>query len=152
MPAAHPLTERAAGALLGGMKNQAEAQPTPYRPDRQPVTYRGVRYYYMPVGGYHKTECGELLHRAVYLHEVSAWVPDGWHVHHQDHDPGNNAPWNLSAMPPACHARHHTRLYETEEARKAAQKEAGRRYDATHREKRRLAARAYRAKRALAKE
>lgn len=48
----------------------------------------------------------EYLHRAIYKHHHGP-IPNGWHVHHKDHDPLNNAPANLEAVSPAAHAEHH---------------------------------------------
>lgn len=49
---------------------------------------------------------------AKYLH-VDVWekhygpVPEGWHVHHLDHNPANNDITNLQAMDPSEHLSHH---------------------------------------------
>src|SRR5690606_31217125 len=34
-------------------------------------------------------------------------IPEGWHVHHIDHDPSNNAVENLEPKPPGEHSAHH---------------------------------------------
>lgn len=46
------------------------------------------------------------LHRDVYV-TYNGEIPDGWHVHHIDHDPLNNAPENLAVMSPEAHAALH---------------------------------------------
>ena len=45
----------------------------------------------------------ELLHRYVYENEIGC-IPDGWDIHHIDHDKTNNHIDNLVAMPKSIHA------------------------------------------------
>lgn len=78
------------------------------------VVYRGRRYrrhpdheswprrsYFMAT-----TKPRNYLHRDVYV-DHHGTIPDGWHVHHVDHDVDNNDPGNLAAIDPIEHARHH---------------------------------------------
>lgn len=55
------------------------------------------------------------LHRAVYEYYYGA-IPDGYHVHHIDHDKTNNKPENLCAMPEVIHHELHAKE-QTEEER-----------------------------------
>lgn len=64
---------------------------------------RSQRVYFMATNG-----SREYLHRAIYVHHHGP-IPDGWHVHHRDHDPLNNDPDNLVAMSPSAHAELHGR-------------------------------------------
>lgn len=48
----------------------------------------------------------DYLHRDVYRDHHGP-IPDGYHVHHVDHDPDNNDPSNLAVISPSDHARHH---------------------------------------------
>lgn len=69
-------------------------------------TYR--RYPDSPRAAHRRyfSRTGGLLHRDVWeLHHGP--IPAGWHVHHKDGDPGNNAIDNLECLPPADHAREH---------------------------------------------
>ena len=56
---------------------------------------------------YCKTTC-EYLHRHVWA-EANGCIPDGWVVHHTDHDRGNNHLDNLACMPAADHTAHHAK-------------------------------------------
>ena len=67
--------------------------------------YPGRRYF----------ECGasaaqslgsSLLHRVVWLREVGP-IPDGYDVHHKDHDPTHNSLANLELKAESEHGRHH---------------------------------------------
>lgn len=72
----------------------------PYR--RQPdATDRHRRVYYMAT-----TAPRSYLHRDVY-ESAHGTIPDGWHVHHTDHNPDNNAIWNLVALSPSEHLSLH---------------------------------------------
>lgn len=96
----------------------------------------GVRYY--RCGRYFQRK-GVRLHRAVW-ESVHGPVPDGYHVHHIDHDAENNAPGNLSLVESRAHISHHSSEPENvrritdqlSNARKAAAEwhgsEAGRRW------------------------
>lgn len=56
------------------------------------------RSYYMAT-----TAPRTYLHRDIYV-STNGPIPDGWHVHHRDHDPLNNAVGNLLALTAAEHA------------------------------------------------
>jgi hypothetical protein len=47
------------------------------------------------------------LHRDIWRDHNRREIPDGWHIHHIDHDPFNNDPGNLRAVSPVEHARQH---------------------------------------------
>lgn len=74
------------------------------------VDYDGQRYT-LRVTGYYGATAGErgYLHRAVWEREMHP-IPDGWDVHHRDHDKTNNALSNLICLSKADH----TRLHATE--------------------------------------
>lgn len=70
------------------------------------VTWDGVRWRLHEDGYYRYSKRG-VLHRFVY-ERAHGPIPDGWHVHHDDHNPLNNDPSNLVAKTPAQHwAEHH---------------------------------------------
>lgn len=70
-----------------------------------PVAWRG-RWYHRMAKGHYRHAKGNLLHRAIWeLHRGP--IPDGYHVHHEDEDPGNNQPWNLELLSPAEHVAKH---------------------------------------------
>lgn len=50
-------------------------------------------------------------HRLVW-DEVHGPIPDGFVVHHKDHDKHNNDISNLELMTYTAHARHHNQKYE----------------------------------------
>ena len=63
-------------------------------------TLSDVGYYRCTVGDRH------YLHRKVYEDSFGS-IPDGWDVHHRDHDKANNEPSNLIALNKADHTRLH---------------------------------------------
>lgn len=81
------------------------------------VVFNGVRYtrnpdaeqrshrvYYLETSGRKR----EYLHRAVWrAANPGRTIPKGWHVHHIDHDPFNNAPSNLEAISTVDHGARH---------------------------------------------
>lgn len=102
--------------------------------------FRGVRFY--RCGRYFQRK-GVRLHRAVWEF-VHGPVPDGFHVHHADHDPSNNDAANLALVEARDHISHHSsdpaniaRIVEKlAVAREAAAKwhgsEAGRKWHSQH--------------------
>lgn len=78
------------------------------QPKREFQEYRGVRYYKQDDGYWRagRHSGGELMHRAVWEGERGP-IPEGWHVHHKDHDPSNNDVGNLEPKPAGEHAEHH---------------------------------------------
>lgn len=68
---------------------------------------RSRRVYFMAT-----TAPREYLHRALYKHHHGP-IPEGWHVHHVDHNPLNNTPSNLAAVSPSEHAEHHGHQHPT---------------------------------------
>lgn len=78
------------------------------RPAAKPhIDYNGRRYT-LGVNGYYRATEGDraYLHRAVWEDEVGP-IPDGWDVHHVDHDKTNNARTNLHCLSKADHTRLH---------------------------------------------
>lgn len=86
-------------------------------PATETVQYNGLTYrrypeslnrtdrVYYSLGGGRKR--GVLrLHEQVWT-DNNGPIPDGYHVHHIDHDPLNNDPTNLQAMPGHDHGYHH---------------------------------------------
>lgn len=69
------------------------------------ITYFGRKYTQPSPTRYFQS--GRLfLHREVWRRERGP-IPRGYHVHHIDHDPGNNRIENLALVSPAEHAREH---------------------------------------------
>ncbi|HCX11344.1 MAG TPA: hypothetical protein DHU81_13595, partial [Hyphomonas sp.] len=66
--------------------------------------FLGTRYY---LCGFYYQRDGVRLHREVWKHVNKAEIPDGYHVHHKDHDRSNNSPENLELVSPAEHMAHH---------------------------------------------
>nr|WP_255567496.1 HNH endonuclease [Corynebacterium sp. TAE3-ERU16] len=79
----------------------------PRKPALPSVMFQGRRYT-IGVNGYYRATEGdrELLHRAVWKHHRGD-IPDGWDVHHIDHDKTNNAVENLHCLSKADHAALH---------------------------------------------
>ena len=68
--------------------------------------FRGVRYYRKPPTGYYKSDHphgDEYLHRIVWEHHRGP-IPDGYAVHHIDHNPANNRIENLELLAFSVHA------------------------------------------------
>lgn len=63
------------------------------------------RAYFRPSSRYIRQGV-QALHREIYADHFGP-IPEGWHVHHRDGDPGNNAPENLECLPAADHLEHH---------------------------------------------
>jgi hypothetical protein len=95
----------------------------------------GIRYYRC---GHYFQRDGERLHRVVWETVNRQSIPDGWHVHHIDHDKTNNQPDNLTILPQSEHQAHHgsERTDFPPEARDAAREwhksDEGRRWHAEH--------------------
>jgi hypothetical protein len=66
---------------------------------------RHHRVYYWPTKTWREKGV-KALHVEIYLDNVGP-IPEGWHVHHKNHDPLDNDPGNLQALPPAEHFGHH---------------------------------------------
>lgn len=78
--------------------------------------HRNHRVYYQATGP--GAGVAEPLHRQVYLDHHGP-IPDGWHVHHQDHDPFNNAPDNLVVATNSEHLAHHMAGYVADDGQLA---------------------------------
>lgn len=84
-----------------GLDMRDRAEPLPFR------EYDGRRYTIGTQGYYRATEGDrELMHRAVWMRERGL-IPEGWDVHHIDHDKTNNVIENLACMSKADYARLH---------------------------------------------
>jgi len=70
------------------------------------IVFAGRSYYRDKATGYYKTDHRkgdrQYLHRSVYSATYGN-IPHGWHVHHKDEDPDNNATGNLVALPMRDH-------------------------------------------------
>ena len=77
----------------------AKLRWTTRQPVRPFVKFGGIRYYKQSDGYWRagRHSGNELLHRAVWR-AANGPIPDGWHIHHVDGDPGNNAISNLDAV------------------------------------------------------
>jgi hypothetical protein len=76
------------------------------RPSAAPtVTYNG-RVFSLRDQGYYRATSGDrdYLHRVVWEAEVGP-IPEGWDIHHRDHDKTHNEIPNLECLPKAEHAR-----------------------------------------------
>lgn len=67
--------------------------------------YAGRRYYRCGRYFQHK---GERLHRRVW-EDLNGRVPEGFHVHHRDHDTSHNEPGNLELLPNSSHMSYHAK-------------------------------------------
>lgn len=82
------------------------------------IVYKGIKYrryleserwpdrvYFTPGGSHRKKGVGR-LHQEIYK-DHNGPIPEGYHVHHADHDPLNNDPANLVLVHGDDHHRHH---------------------------------------------
>lgn len=78
------------------------------RPKPLPHISYGGRKFTLGVNGYYRATEGdrEYLHRAIWEAERHP-IPDGWDVHHIDHDKTNNDISNLHCLDKAEHTRLH---------------------------------------------
>ncbi len=75
------------------------------------IRFNGSTYYRYPGSKHREHRCYfsdgvRMLHREIYKASYGE-IPRGFHVHHKDHNPLNNAPDNLEAIPISQHMRHH---------------------------------------------
>lgn len=57
--------------------------------------------------GYYRLSNNKLLHRTIWENFYGQKVPDGYVIHHKDHNPHNNSISNLQLMTELEHTRHH---------------------------------------------
>ena len=78
-----------------------------YTEDKKFAYFDGLRFCRDEKTGYYlNARTHKRLHRYVYEKENGA-IPDGYHVHHIDHDKGNNEPDNLALMTGSQHLKLH---------------------------------------------
>lgn len=77
-------------------------EPLPFR------VFEG-RKYTLRVNGYYGATEGdrEYLHRAMWI-AANGPIPDGWDIHHRDHDCTNNVLGNFECLPKDEHARRYS--------------------------------------------
>lgn len=73
-------------------------------PDAEQVSHRR---YFKP-GGQHVKAGVQALHQEIWK-DAHGPIPEGYHIHHIDEDPTNNALDNLVAIPAGVHTSHHTK-------------------------------------------
>jgi len=81
------------------------------------IVFMGLKYYRDPRTGYYyrtdyERKTKKLLHRDIWEAKAKRKLPEGFVIHHIDHDKENNLPSNLTAMSRSDHQRHHA--YEGE--------------------------------------
>jgi len=71
-------------------------------------TLNGVKYYVSPETGYYSRRYprSEFMHRAVWI-DAHGEIPDGYHIHHKNHDKSDNRPANLQCMSASDHSMLH---------------------------------------------
>jgi uncharacterized CHY-type Zn-finger protein len=74
---------------------------------------RSDRVYFTPGIADKKKGFGR-LHEEIWKH-ANGPIPEGFHIHHIDHDPLNNSLSNLESIPAADHHRHHSASEESQE-------------------------------------
>lgn len=84
----------------------------PQRITRPYVVFEGRNYTlqdsgYYTHGNYRNKGGQRLLHREVWAKANGRPAPDGYDVHHKDHNKDNNDPSNLELLSASEHARHH---------------------------------------------
>lgn len=73
------------------------------------------RVYYVPNASHRKRGMGR-LHQEIWR-DANGPIPDGYEIHHKDHNPLNNALENLELISIADHHAHHDAGYTPEELR-----------------------------------
>lgn len=75
------------------------------------VSYNGVMYYLNK--GYYRNGKSKPLHNAVYEYETGETIPEGYVIHHLDHDSTNNSILNLQLLTVQEHREYHKRVSST---------------------------------------
>lgn len=75
--------------------------------EKHRIVYNGEVYTLLPGRRYYLSSRGfKTLHREIWK-DMHGNIPDGYHVHHKDGDPANNALENLECVSPKEHAARH---------------------------------------------
>jgi hypothetical protein len=80
---------------------------------------RSARVYYVPSGNHRKAGIGR-LHQEIWK-AAHGPIPEGYHVHHADHDPLNNDLSNLVLLDADEHLKHHGNQPDNAERLRAVQ-------------------------------
>lgn len=75
---------------------------------RKPRMFNGHSFY-ATKDGYYKSDTYGLMHRYIWEQHNQCKIPEGYVVHHKDHNKENNDPSNLVIMTNKDHAIHHRR-------------------------------------------
>lgn len=74
--------------------------------------FNGIRFYREPKSGYYRnSKIKDRIHRYVWKF-YNGEIPEGYHIHHKDHDKSNNDISNLELLP----SHNHCSLHSTEKA------------------------------------
>lgn len=76
------------------------------RESKHPVVEWGGQKWYFSKWGYYKNRGNRSLHREIYR-EAHGEIPAGYHIHHKDYNPSNNALENLECLTPKEHMARH---------------------------------------------
>lgn len=83
------------------------------------ATRRSDRVYFSP-GIADRQRGVKRLHEEVWI-SIHGPIPEGYHVHHADHDALNNDPTNLVCIPAGEHRSHHASDTDSKEARRTGE-------------------------------
>ena len=72
--------------------------------DKKKIIFKGEEYK-INSRGYYITK-PKLLHREIW-EEANGKIPDGFVIHHKDHDKENNKLGNFECLPKGKHDKHH---------------------------------------------
>lgn len=74
------------------------------------IVYKGTRYFEVPDGYFVGSRPDrKILHREIWRN-YNGEIPKTYHIHHIDHDKGNNNIDNLECLSPSEHSRRHQHL------------------------------------------
>ena len=69
--------------------------------------WQGIRWYRRPKSGHYADRTGTLLYVAIWEYVHQQRLPDGYLVHHKNHDPASNWSSNLQALTRVEHLEEH---------------------------------------------